>query len=588
MIKANLTDSNYYLPNKRAISSQKAKLYFSRRKYLKTVIKTIHKKVSVNTQAYFLTLFLMDNIFIKDNLEKIFYEHFPMRIPLSLSKDIQLNDYILLSFVCLMISYKFYGNNSILLSMSNIVKILHYISDGNFGFTPRDLIVGEACVIKILKYKLNFYTVYHYLVFFFTHGIIFKKTLKKSIIPEKKNLEKIYIKAREITDYIVDKEEYFELYNGKYNYILVCQILKWSIENVLNIRIKESEDIFRVIYNIKITEEQKKKFLEIIKSKKKVKNVDNNNHIDNLNNVNKMNEPLKRESSYNSTVKNFGKKYLNYYGTPGLNDSNIPNKHKHNQSINGKMEQNNSNLKRLNFRKTSTNILDKNNSFFSSIKGKEIEITSELNSSKIDIKDEIEKEPLDSQKTIRKKQEEIKGYLSKKNKITQTQISFYSGKINDIKKKFEKRIITNEEEFIFNIGENELKSGENIKKPKVFNNFININKNYSTKDYSFPPNNNNKIYYFKDMKQINNKNFQDSFMNKTLEIGPKDSIRKNNYRNKIQNKIIINNNMHINTFINNSNNFHNENVVSELLKLTNYNECYTMNPPIINITLNNH
>ena len=79
--------------------------------------------------------------------------------------------------------------------------------------------------------------------------------------PEKKILEKIYIQAREMIDFIIDKEEYFELYNGKYNYILVCQILIWASEKVLNIKIKDDEDVFKVIYNINITDEQKKKFL---------------------------------------------------------------------------------------------------------------------------------------------------------------------------------------------------------------------------------------------------------------------------------------------------------------------------------------
>ena len=601
MIKANLTDNNYYLPNKTSLSSEKAKLYFSRRKYLKTLIKTIHKKISVNSQSYFLTLFLMDIIFLNDNLEKIFYEHFPMRTPFPSSKDIQLNNYILLSLVCLMISYKFHGNHSIIYSMNNLVKIIHYISDGNFGFTPNDLIVGEACVIKILKYKLNFYTVYHYLVFFFAHGIIFKKILKKNSNQEKKILEKIYIKARDMIDYIVDKEEYFELYNGKQNYIIVCQILKWSIENVLNFKLKDNENIFNVIYNIKITDTQKKKFLEIINGKNKEKKADN------IYDVKKTNDRLKRESTY-SLNKNYKGKNItsHYYNISTIDINNYDNNdnyeyfHKHNQSINNvkKTNMNNSNSK-------NNLTINKHSSMKLSINNKELETTSKLYNSKNEIKDETKKgkEPLDNQKYKKNKQGKIKEILLEKDKNKKKENPFSTLKTNHNKKNYEDKNFKNE--FVFNIGESELKQKERIKKPKAFNNSIKMNNNSNNNnyitintDYCSPSNITNKIIYFKSLK-AGNQNIKCENLNKTLDLEPKDSSRRKNCNNNLTknniinnnnhpNTIIINNNMHINTFINNNTNFHNNNVVSEILRLTNLNESYKMNPPIINITLNNH
>ena len=270
MTKSNSEDNGYYLPNSIEISSERAKLYFSRRKYLLTLIKTIHSNISYNSQSYFLSIFLMDIIFLKENLSKEFYAFFPSKIP---SNDIKLNNYILLSLGCLIISYKFNGNNSMLYPLNNIIKIIHYISGEKFGFTVRDLAVGEACIIKLLKYKLNFYSVYHYLVFFFSHGIIFKKKLEKYKLIEKKVLEKIYIQARQILDYLIDQNKYFELYNGQQNYLIACQIIQWASEKVLNIKIKNSENIFKVIYNINMTDLQKKKFLEIIEEKNKAKKI---------------------------------------------------------------------------------------------------------------------------------------------------------------------------------------------------------------------------------------------------------------------------------------------------------------------------
>ena len=187
MIKSNLIDNNYYFPNKYNISSVREKIYFSRRKYLKTLIKTIHSKISNNSQSFFLSLFLMDIIFLNKNLEKQFFAHFPKKASLS-SKDIDLNNYILLSLDCLILSYKFGGNKTLIYPIVNLMKIIHYVTEEKFGFNQNDLIIGEACVIKILKYKLNFYTVYHYLVFFFHSWNYFQKNIKKK--SRKKNIRK--------------------------------------------------------------------------------------------------------------------------------------------------------------------------------------------------------------------------------------------------------------------------------------------------------------------------------------------------------------------------------------------------------------
>ena len=585
MIKSNLSENNYYLPNKFSLVSEKAKLYFTRRKYLKTLIKTIHKKISVNSQSYFLSLFLMDIIFLNENLEKIFYSHFPTRASFFQQNEIQLNDYILLSLVCLIISYKFSGSSSILFSMNNLVKIIYYISDGNFGFTPRDLVIGEACVIKILKYKLNFYTIYHYLLFFFTHGIIFKKILKKNRglggDSEKKILENIYIQAREMIDYIIDKEEYFELYNGKYNYILVCQILKWASEKVLNIKIKDDEDVFKVIYNINITDEQKKKFLEIIekKSKKQVKK-----------NIDKKNDILKRESSYNLP-----------FGYKEKMDYNIDNNfYRHNYApsvINLKQQNKDNNGFKNNIEHYSTIIGANTN--------KKINLTVNNKKSvaitKMDVLNNLknEKVPLDNPRN--KKQNKIKNFLLKKDFSNMNRKSFSISNIINNEMNFDNKKHKND--FVFKFEESELKSQERIQKPRVINNYIELKKNYIDNNYISPSNKKNKIIHYP------NYNHENQFLsykydNETQDQEPKDSKRKskieemknnviinknfNEYKNQ-QNTIIINNNLNINTFINNNTNYNkNDNVVSEFLRLTSLNEKYRMNPPVINITLSNN
>ena len=50
-------------------------------------------------------------------------------------------------------------------------------------------------------------------------------------------LEKIYVQAREILDWIIDSEEYFNYYYGKDNHIIVVEIILWTIEYILGEKI---------------------------------------------------------------------------------------------------------------------------------------------------------------------------------------------------------------------------------------------------------------------------------------------------------------------------------------------------------------
>ena len=128
--------------------------------------------------------------------------------------------------------------------------------------------MAEVVVLKLLKYKLNYYTIYHYLIYFFTHGIILKKTIENSKLSkkhsERKILEKIYIQAREILDGLIDSEKYFKFYFGKDNYLIVIEIFLWSIEHVINIKLKEDENLFKLVFNINIDQNLHKEMYEII------------------------------------------------------------------------------------------------------------------------------------------------------------------------------------------------------------------------------------------------------------------------------------------------------------------------------------
>ena len=59
-------------------------------------------------------------------------------------------------------------------------------------------------------------------------------------------------------------QKYFNLYFGKDNYIIVVEILLWSIEHIMNIKIKDDENIFKLVFNINIEENQHKEIYGII------------------------------------------------------------------------------------------------------------------------------------------------------------------------------------------------------------------------------------------------------------------------------------------------------------------------------------
>ena len=579
MIKSNLTIDNYYIPDNISIHSERAKIYFSRRKYLKNLIKVIHSKLSVNSRAYFLSLFLMDIIFLSEYLEKQFFEHFPMKALFITTKDIQINNYVLLSLVCLMISYKFNGNKSLFYSTNNLPKIINFITEGNYGFTERDLIVGEACVIKILKYKLNFYTVYDYLVFFFTHGIVFQNYLKNKTglgyVSDKIILEKIYIESRELIDYITDNEEYFELYNGKYNYIIVCQILQWATEKILNIKIKTSENVFKILYNINITYQQKQKFIEIINKRNKIDN--------------KKNPRLKREFSYNIKQNNHIKNKININSTTDNNYNLIENnlyEYNPNQYVYNNKKKNNRNLKNF-----ENNLSLKYNPNLTHEKINESQLPESITYINI-LKQEKqkEKEPLDNQTKRNKKQDEIQTILLKKESTKKKTIPII--KINYNKLNFD-----NENSGQYNLKE-EYNPKETIKGKKVFNNDIILNNNYNN---NFTPSINIKKKNDLIKDNINsNTQIKTINLNKNLNFEPQDNKKKNTIKNishiinddyfnknNQPNTIIINNNMQINNYINNNAIYNTNNVVSDFFYLSNFEEKYKINTPIINITLNN-
>ena len=209
MIRTNIEDiyNTNEEPNKIDFGIERNKIYFERRKELELMINSINSYINKSSKSLFLALYFMDFIFTNNNLENIFFSHFHNLDNIIPLKDIQMNNYALLSVACLIIAYKFNEDNPKLPSMSSLVKLLYHFSKSKFIFSVKDMKMAEVITAKLLNYKLNYYTIYDFFVFFFTHGIIFKKTLQRSLlfekISERKILEKIYIQARDRFDYCI-------------------------------------------------------------------------------------------------------------------------------------------------------------------------------------------------------------------------------------------------------------------------------------------------------------------------------------------------------------------------------------------------
>lgn len=283
MIKSNVEDihPDNNVEYKIDVNNERNRIYFSRRKELKNLMKSINSYLDNNSQSYFLTLYYMDLIFTHPDLERIFFSHFSTWTSYTTYNDIQMNNYVLLSLACLVVASKFNENDPHVPTMSSFIRLLYEYSKKKYIFNLQSLFTAEVVVVKLLKHKLNYYTIYHHLIFFFTHGIVFRKTIQNSKISKKysetKILEKIYIMAREILDDFIDSDKYYDLYFGKNNYMVVVEIFLWSIEHTLRLKLKEDENIFKLIFNINIPQEKHKEITDLIdKFMNKKKGVENN------------------------------------------------------------------------------------------------------------------------------------------------------------------------------------------------------------------------------------------------------------------------------------------------------------------------
>jgi len=175
------------------------------------------------------------------------------------------NDYYLYSLCCLIIASKFNENDPHIPDLNFYIKIYNEITKFQYNFTRDEIRNGEVIILTLLKYKLNFYSIYHFIVFFFVHGIIFEFTFKKieeinkNHISQKVYLEKVYILSRELLDLLIEDINNFEIFNITNNYLVAAIILIFAIEKTLKINLENNENVFVNIYKINLNIDEYKK-----------------------------------------------------------------------------------------------------------------------------------------------------------------------------------------------------------------------------------------------------------------------------------------------------------------------------------------
>ena len=305
-------------------------LYIKNRKNFLHIIRMINIALDNTSQTFFLALYYMDLIFSSKNNEKIFKLFYEERDD-DLEADISTKDLFMISLTCLIIATKYNENDPHVPNIISFIKLCSQYSYNKYNYDVNDISKVEVILTQFLKYKLNYFTIYHYFCFFFAHGFLFQKFFKnertKDNMNKNKMLEKIYIESREIMDKFVEDNENLIYILGKNVYFTSIQILMCSVRHILNAEdlllepFKEQKNIFELIYGIKYDENKLLNEVLKVKIQKIYDNLNKKNETENqdknicgireyLSNDNDI-KPKKNHNIHISSDKYYLEKYKN-------------------------------------------------------------------------------------------------------------------------------------------------------------------------------------------------------------------------------------------------------------------------------------
>ena len=247
--------------------------YLALRTSLFSLIHKISNKMNFKSSTYFLSIYYLDLIFLKNKIPHIYNDN-----------------YELLALTCLVLAAKHLENDPTVPHLKYFINAYNYILSqimndfqsktfSNYGsISFNDLFISEVLVCKLLNYKLNYFTIYDFNSFFFGHGIlkieqledipndeystidekIYEDNEKMNYInPEmvKKILEKIYKKSRYYLDNIVKNKislkydsfliSIFIMYKSVEHVMLKENKLKHDVKTLDKYYLEKNEDILR-------------------------------------------------------------------------------------------------------------------------------------------------------------------------------------------------------------------------------------------------------------------------------------------------------------------------------------------------------
>ena len=190
------------------------KEYLYHRKNIFNILHRITSKMGFKSQVFYLSANYLDILFsFKTNIKYKF------------------NIYTL-ALSCLCLSAKFFEIDPIVPQLNYFIKIYNNIMGYKMKnpLSLRELKYAEVYILKLLNYKLNYYTIYDFNSFLFIHGII-KSQLKNNNYNSKQIMEKIYKKSRYYLDAILTNTKLCIKYDALF---LSIVIIEQSIKETLN------------------------------------------------------------------------------------------------------------------------------------------------------------------------------------------------------------------------------------------------------------------------------------------------------------------------------------------------------------------
>ena len=244
------------------------KEYMYHRKNIFNMLHKITNKLGFKSQVFYLATHYLDIIFSSKNNIKYKFNIYTIAL------------------ACFCLSAKFCEIDPIVPELFYFIKVYYNIIGYKIKnpISLQELKYAEVFVLKILNYKLNYYTIYDFNSFLFIYGIL-KSQQRNKNYNSKQIMEKIYKKSRYYLDVILINTKLCFKFDTLFLSIL---IIEKSIQEILNKENKNNNLLFNeIIKNIfEINYEKNKQYHCLISDEETIKVFDKNNNDNTYNKIN--------------------------------------------------------------------------------------------------------------------------------------------------------------------------------------------------------------------------------------------------------------------------------------------------------------